>query len=217
MTSTSGCTVAVFAKAAVPGAVKTRLIPQLGAAGAARLHVALVREALQTALDAGVGRVQLWCTERDAALSGVAAELGVEVRCQCAGDLGGRMAHTFDELLPLAGRVILVGSDCPSRCVQDFEDASTQLESGCDAVLGPAEDGGYHLIALHSAQPLVFAGIDWSTPYVLEQTRDRLRALDLHWHELPMRWDVDRPDDLARLRADPQHAPLLAELNRTHR
>jgi uncharacterized protein len=209
--SDNRCVIAVFAKAAAAGNVKTRLIPQLGAAGAARLHLALVRQALQTALAARVGPVQLWCTDTDPGLAQLAAELEVELRLQCAGDLGERMAHTFRVLMPRASRVILVGSDCPSRSAQDFREAGAQLARGCDAVLGPTEDGGYHLIAFQRVQPSVFVDIDWSTAWVMEQTRARLRAAALRWHELPMRWDVDRPADLARLLADPLYAQLSAE------
>jgi glycosyltransferase A (GT-A) superfamily protein (DUF2064 family) len=82
-------------------------------------------------------------------------------------------------------------------------------------VVGPTEDGGYHLIALNRVLPPVFIDIDWSTPSVLQQTRARLRTLRLRWHELPLRWDVDRPEDLARLRADPRHAMLAAEADGT--
>jgi rSAM/selenodomain-associated transferase 1 len=215
MTSDSGCVIAVFAKAAVPGAVKTRVIPQIGASGAARLHLALVRQALQTALDAQIGRVQLWTTAADPALSDIAHRLGVDLRLQTGGDLGQRMSHTFAELLAITRSVILVGSDCPSRCAQDLREASVQLASGCEAVLGPTEDGGYHLIALNRVLPSVFIDIDWSTPAVFEQTRARLRTLAVRWHELPLRWDVDRPEDLARLRADPRHATLVAEAGGT--
>jgi hypothetical protein len=212
MTSDNACVIVVFAKAAAAGSVKTRLIPQLGAAGAARLHLALVRQALYTALAARVGRVQLWCDDADAGLAQLAMELEVELCLQCAGDLGERMAHTFRVLMPQASRVILVGSDCPSRSEQDFRDAGAQLARGSDAVLGPTEDGGYHLIGLQSVQPGLFIDIDWSTTRVMGQTRARLHAAALRWHELPMRWDVDRPADLARLLADPLYAHLSAEL-----
>jgi rSAM/selenodomain-associated transferase 1 len=215
MTSDNGCVIAVFAKAALPGAVKTRLIPQIGADGAARLHLALVRQALQTALAAQIGCVQLWSTAGDSALIDIATTLDVDLRLQAGGDLGQRMSHTFAELLARLPSAIVVGSDCPSRCAQDFRDASVQLASGCDAVLGPTEDGGYHLIALNRMMPSVFTEIDWSTPAVLEQTRARLRALRVRRHELPLRWDVDRAEDLARLRADPRYAMLAAEADGT--
>jgi len=215
MTGDSACVIAVFAKAAIAGRVKTRLIGELGADGAARLHRALVRQALQTALAADVGTVQLWRSEADTDLARIAAELDVEMQMQCTGDLGQRMAHAFGVLLPQGRRVILVGSDCPSRMQQDFRDACALLTRGSDAVLGPTEDGGYHLIALRSVHPELFAGVEWGTTSVMEQTRARLRAAALHWDELPMRWDIDRPADLARLLADPLYAQLAGELART--
>jgi uncharacterized protein len=209
MSSAEGCVVAVFAKAVAPGAVKTRLIGQLGATGAARLHVALVRQALRTALEAGVGRVELWTTQADNVLRDLATDSGIAVRLQCPGDLGQRMAHAFDELLRIAAHVILIGSDCPSRSAQDLRETAALLNRGYDAVLGPTEDGGYHLIGLNRVQPSLFTNIEWSTPSVIRHTRARLHALALRWFELPLRWDVDRPEDLARLREDSVHAALI--------
>jgi len=208
MAGGSGCEIAVFAKASVAGRTKTRLIPLLGAAGAARLHCALLQQALETALEADIGRVVLWCTADDPTLSDLATTLRVPIRRQCAGDLGQRMSHTFAEMLAQVASVILVGSDCPVRSALDFQEAGRHLASGCEAVLGPTEDGGYHLIALRSVQPALFSEIDWSTRAVIAQTRRRMRALDLRWHELAIRWDVDRPEDLARLRGDPHLAEL---------
>ena len=71
----------------------------------------------------------------------------------------------------------------------------------CDAVLAPAEDGGYPLIGLARVSSSLFEGVDWSTAAVMTQTRDRLSALGWRWRELRILWDVDRPEDLARLRA----------------
>jgi uncharacterized protein len=68
-----------------------------------------------------------------------------------------------------------------------------------DVVLGPAEDGGYFLIGARERCPDAFAGIEWSTARVLEQTRAHLRRAGLRWHELAPIWDVDEPKDLARL------------------
>jgi rSAM/selenodomain-associated transferase 1 len=210
MTGVSTCTVAVFAKAPVPGAAKTRLIPELGAVAAARLHLSLVQQALETALAADVGRVELWWTQPHAELSELAHTLNVEVRAQCSGELGSRMADSFDRLLAQAPFAILVGSDCPARSAEDFRNARAELDAQCHAVFGPTEDGGYHLIALRDFHSAVFRQIDWGTERVMQQTRSRVRALGWRWHELPMRWDVDRPADLDRLRDDAQLSGLLA-------
>jgi uncharacterized protein len=123
--------VIVFAREPRAGRVKTRLIPLLGEAGAARLHARLVKHALVTAHAARLGRVELWTTRR-----------------QRGADLGARMLHAFRQGLRRAERVILVGSDCPALRARDLRRAARWLAGGTDAVLAPAEDGGYALIAL---------------------------------------------------------------------
>ncbi len=96
--------------------------------------------------------------------------------------------------------MVLVGTDCPPLAAQDVRNALRLLQS-CDAVLAPAEDGGYPLIGLSRSSPRVFEGIAWSTPSVMRQTRAALAALGWRWRELRALWDVDRPEDLERLRA----------------
>ncbi len=195
---------AVLAKAPVPGAVKTRLIPALGAEGAAELHRRLVRHALETAVRAALGPVELCCAPDSGHpfFAQCQADLGIELTAQSAGDLGSRMSAAFARLLP-AGPAILIGADCPSLTQEDLCAAAQALAVGCEAVLTPTEDGGYALIGLGRPAPELFADMEWSTQYVMARTRERLDSLRLRWLELPMRWDVDRPEDLERLRLDP--------------
>jgi len=174
--------VVVFAREPRAGRVKTRLIPRLGEQGAARLHARLVARTLSTARAARLGRVRLW--------SG---------RHQRGADLGARMLHAFRLALRRAPRAILLGTDCPVLRPADLRRAARWLAGGADAVLAPAEDGGYALIALRRASPRLFAGIEWGGPGVMARTRERLAALGWRWRELPEVWDVDRPEDLARL------------------
>jgi uncharacterized protein len=175
--------VLVFAREARPGRVKTRLIPLLGAHGAARLHARLVRRALQTARDARLGEVALWST-----------------RWQRGADLGARMRHAFEHSLRRAPRVIVMGADAPALRPSHLRRAARWLAGGADAVLAPAEDGGYALIALRRVSPRLFDGVAWGGAQVMAQTRERLAALGWRWRELPEVWDVDRPEDIARLR-----------------
>jgi len=79
-------------------------------------------------------------------------------------------------------------------------------------VLAPAEDGGYPLIGLRRVSPRLFDGIAWGSPQVLAQTRRRLKALRWRWRELRILWDVDRPEDVARLR---RSRLLAAKVRRT--
>jgi uncharacterized protein len=174
--------VLVFAREARPGRVKTRLIPLLGAEGAARLHARLVARTLATARAARLGPVELWGSRR-----------------QRGADLGERMHHAFTVRLRRAARVILVGADCPVLRPRDLRRAARWLAGGAHAVFAPAEDGGYALIGLRRVSPALFAGVHWGGPGVMSQTRERLAALGWRWRELPELWDVDRPEDVARL------------------
>jgi hypothetical protein len=174
--------VIVFARAARAGRVKTRLIPLLGEQGAARLHARLLRRALTTALQADLGPVELWTMRR-----------------QRGADLGARMYHAFARSLRRAERVVLIGADCPVLRGRDLRKAARWLAGGADAVFAPAEDGGYALVALRRVSPRLFRGVEWGGAQVMAQTRARLSALGWRWRELPLVWDVDRPEDYRRL------------------
>jgi rSAM/selenodomain-associated transferase 1 len=121
---------------------------------------------------------------------------------QGPGDLGKRMHRAFSRLLRKHEGAILIGSDCPALRASDLRAAARALEGGADAVFAPAEDGGYALIGLRRSSPRLFAGIDWGGPTVFAQTRRRLGQLGWRWKKLRMLWDVDRPEDVARLRRE---------------
>lgn len=193
--------VQVFAKAPVPGEVKTRLIPVLGPEGATELHCRLMRHTLATAALARIGPIEVWTTGQgaDAFIQACKRLLGMQVHLQPDGDLGARMRVAAEDGLRRASQVIIVGTDCPTMSQDDLRKARDALASGDDLVLGPAEDGGYWLIGLTRCDPALFSGIAWSSSTVLEATRERLRALRWRWSELATRWDVDRPQDLTRL------------------
>jgi rSAM/selenodomain-associated transferase 1 len=201
----------VFAKAPQPGRVKTRLAPRLGKAGAARLHARLVERAVRTAAAARLGRVELHCAPRmrHPLFDSLARRHGLRLRAQGAGDLGARMQRAFERVLREADVAVLIGSDCPALRAADLRDAARALRRGADAVLAPAEDGGYALIGLRRVRKRLFDGIAWGGPRVLEQTRARLRRLRWKWIELRTVWDVDRPEDVERLARSGllRHAP----------
>lgn len=191
--------IAVFAKAPIPGEVKTRLVPLLGAEGAARLHGALVRRALATAQSARLGPLDLWCAPdvRHPFFAQCRADFGANLRRQRGADLGARMEHAFACAHGMRAALLLIGSDCPALSPARLRAAARALE-GRDAVLTPAEDGGYVLVALARPAP-IFKGIEWGGAEVMGQTRQRLEAARLHWKEMPKLWDVDRPEDYVRL------------------
>jgi rSAM/selenodomain-associated transferase 1 len=189
--------IAVFAKAPVAGAVKTRLIPLLGAEGAARLHASLARHALATAREAHPAVLQLWCSP-DAShpfFSECAACFSCELHTQQGADLGARMAHTFARHAPL----VLIGGDCPVLRPSHLVQAWHALQSN-DAVFVPAEDGGYVLVGLARPASAVFGDIEWGGVDVMRETRRRIAAAGLECAELETLWDVDRPEDYRRMK-----------------
>jgi rSAM/selenodomain-associated transferase 1 len=192
--------VAVFAKAPIAGLAKTRLVPALGARGAARLQREFTRHALQTAAAAGLGPVALWCAPESEHRFFRALRRTTNVDChvQAGGDLGERM-HAAFRAHCAQGPLLLIGTDCPALSPSNLRWAAQALCDGHDAVFGPAEDGGYVLVGLRSPQPALFTGMTWSTPTVMSETRARARALGLRVTELETLWDVDVPTDLERL------------------
>jgi len=192
--------IAVLARAPVPGAAKTRLAPRLGAEGAATLQRRLTLRTLATATGAAVGPVSLFCAPdcSHPFFDESRQRFGIPLREQCAGDVGARMLHACATLLHDHGRVLLVGTDCPALTPDRLAQAAALLDEH-EAVVWPVEDGGYVLIALRRAAPELFAGVDWGTPQVMAQTRERLRQLGWRWAEPAPLWDVDRPEDYDRL------------------
>ena len=203
--------VLVFAKAPIPGGVKTRLAPILGAEGAARLYRRMARQCLETAIAAGIGPVELWCAPDPTHpwFASLAARYGLRLVPQRGRDLGERMHTALAEALQRHRHAVLIGTDCPALCPEDLRAARDGLDGAMDAVFGPVEDGGYALVALRQVAAALFEDIAWSTAGVMAVTRERLRALEWRWAELPLRWDVDQPEDLRRLRQDPRLAHLL--------
>ncbi|HEV2955228.1 MAG TPA: TIGR04282 family arsenosugar biosynthesis glycosyltransferase [Xanthobacteraceae bacterium] len=190
---------AILAKAPVSGEVKTRLIPALGAAGAAALHARLIERTVETACAAAIGPVTLWMTPAapHACFTALSLRYPIGLAAQPDGDLGARMlapAQAAD------GPTIVIGTDCPALTPAHLREAADALRAS-DVVVIPAEDGGYVLIGTRRPQPNLFAGMTWSTDQVMAQTRRRLAQHGMTWRELPPLWDVDRPGDLARLRA----------------
>jgi len=196
------CAIIVFAKDPVPGHAKTRLISALGADGAARLALRMLRETLSSAVAAGTGPVELCCTpdQGGVVLREEAARHGVELNAQGEGALGERMYRALARQLALHPRAILIGTDCPSLRPEVLQHAANLLRSK-QAVFAPACDGGYVLVGLSRPIPALFQDIPWSTPAVMERTRERIARLGIPVAELPMMHDVDEAQDLVHVPA----------------
>jgi rSAM/selenodomain-associated transferase 1 len=198
----SPVSIAVLAKAPVPGFANTRLIPAIGAHAAAVLQERMTERTVATALEANVGPVTLWGAPdagHDTFLKMVVHH-PITLRPQPHGDLGARMLAATSVA---AGPVLVIGTDCPALTAVHLRGAARALrDEGADVVLIPAEDGGYVLIGTRAPYPQIFSGIAWSTPRVLPETRTRVIAQRLRLAELPPLWDVDTEKDLARMERD---------------
>jgi uncharacterized protein len=214
VTPRPGCLVVVLAKNPAPGQVKTRLIPVLGAQGAAEIHRRMVRHTLSTAVAAFPGQVELWVTpdRNDPFFAGCAAKFGVTLEEQSTGDLGRKMQHAIEAGLTRARSVLLTGTDCPMLSASYLHAASAALVAGNDVVLGPTEDGGYALLGVRRPCPAIFSGVSWGSRAVLSETRLRLAEAGLRWQEMPLLWDVDVPEDVARVAADQRLRRLVEDL-----
>ena len=193
--------VIVLAKAPVPGLAKTRLAPALGADGAAALAARMLEHTVGQAVAAGLGPVEV-CATPDAGhplFAHLAREHGVRLSAQGSGDLGQRMQRAFERTLAPGRPALLIGTDTPALDAAALRRAAAAL-GGKDAVFVPALDGGYVLVGLHRADTRCFGGVTWSTPQVMQETRDRLAAAGLSWVELSPLADIDEPADL-------QHVP----------
>lgn len=191
--------IGVFAKSPQPGRTKTRLAGRLGNDGAARLQQQLMTLALQRACSLPEASVVLWIDgEMDHAfVLQCAREFAVAVEPQRGKDLGIRMHNAFAVMLEQNDRALIVGTDCPAQQPSDLAAAFVALDNA-DAVVQPAEDGGYVLIGLSRLQPALFIDVPWGSERVLAVTRERAADAGIALAELPASWDLDRPADYDR-------------------
>jgi rSAM/selenodomain-associated transferase 1 len=194
--------VLVFARAPEPGQAKTRLVPLLGAAGAARLQARLTEHALFTAQRANIGPIELWCApdRRHPFFSDCAQRLALALRDQSGASLGARMRFAFDRALPNHDSALVIGTDAPVLTPGHLQAAAAALlRDECDALVHPAEDGGYVLLGLRRPCPEAFMDVDWGSERVFAQTMARLEAAGRRVQVRETLWDVDLPSDFVRL------------------
>jgi uncharacterized protein len=189
----------VFTRYPIPGKTKTRLIPALGAAGAANLHRQMTEHTLAQVRQLRADGVAIEIHYAGATADRELADwLGADLiyRSQGDGELGERMALSIETALQAGhDRVIIIGTDCPGLTTDILQLAFEQLQD-CDLVLGPAIDGGYYLIGLRRFMPELFVGISWGTSAVRQQTIEIATKLGLSMGNLPLLADIDRPEDL---------------------
>ncbi|MGB3570946.1 MAG: TIGR04282 family arsenosugar biosynthesis glycosyltransferase [Phormidesmis sp.] len=185
----------LFLRYPMPGSTKTRLIPALGAQGAASLQRQMAEYLLSQVLSPNW---QLQICFTGSCLDSVQNWLGerFSYKAQVRGELGRRLQDAFQQEFESGyERVVVIGADCPDVNLRHIEQAFQRLRSH-DLVLGPAQDGGYYLIGLRYPHTAIFDDIDWGTSLVFQQTCTKAWRLGLSMAELEILSDVDRPEDL---------------------
>lgn len=186
----------LFTKPAREGRVKTRLIGDLTPGQAAALHAAFLEDVLDRLRGGDFELTLAWALDPEDPIPGPRPGIRQE-----GDDLGERLYRALSAASREADSVMALGSDHPTVSLSTIHRAFEAVERRSPVAIGPAEDGGYYLIALRSGavHRRIFEDIDWSTERVLEQTLERCRELGLDVERLPLAMDVDTPDDLRRL------------------
>lgn len=194
--------IAVFAREPLLGQVKSRLASEIGDEAALAVYRAMLARLGAMLSQAQIAEWDLWVTSNSSHQDFVSICNKKNIYLQSGKDLGARMAGTIEQTLQdrQVDNVVVIGTDCPALTPDYLREACSALESGVDVVLGPAEDGGYVLIGMGRAIPAVFEGIPWGSDRVLQRTLEALETNGLSYRLLDRLWDVDRPEDLARLR-----------------
>ena len=199
----AGPALLIFAKEPTPGSVKTRLAAAIGAARAAQVYRELTALTLAHAVAARsagvVDRIELWCAPSAASpyFRGMARKTGASLHAQVVATWAQDGACDRRRADPRRrGTARRHRLPAPRR---RSTRACGRAVAGHDAVLGPAEDGGYVLVG--ARRPLPFAAVRWSSPHALTDTTAGFGRAGIRWAALPVLWDVDEPADLARFEA----------------
>jgi rSAM/selenodomain-associated transferase 1 len=190
----------IFAKAPQPGFAKTRLIPALGAEGAATLARQMLLHTLQEAITAKVGTVELCVTPtiHDLVWHNIPLPSGIEISEQGQGDLGARLARASERAQMRGESVLLIGTDCVEMSADLLRDAAISLHQ-YDTVIHCTVDGGYALLGLKKFSHFLFSNMPWSTDVVATMTLNRIGQLGWLVRVGAMLHDVDGPQDLKYL------------------
>ena len=186
----------LFVRDPVLGKVKTRLAVSIGDEQALRVYKLLLNHTRTIT-------VGLNCTKyvyyADSVISVDLWDKGNFIKAvQSGNDLGERMLHAFQSAFDDGyKKVVIIGSDCFQLSTELIISAFDVLNH-YDAVIGPAEDGGYYLLGLKKLVPAIFKDKTWSTNSVCRDTIKDIESMNLSYKLLPILNDVDEAADLER-------------------
>lgn len=192
----------LFARKPVPGATKTRLMPEYDALQAAAVAETLIRETARLARAHWRGPIELsvWPDTGHALFDELCSRYGFALTRQAPGDLGRKMQAALSRWTARGIPAAVMGCDVPHLPPAVLIRANRLLRRR-RAVLGPARDGGYYLIGLPRVFPLLFRGMPWGSDALLSKTLRVARSANLRFTLLPAFHDIDTADDLRRVSA----------------
>jgi len=194
----------IFTRYPEPGTTKTRMIPALGAGGAADLQRWMTDHLVAKVKPL----IEQWSLTVEVRFEGGSERLMREwlgpsfsYRHQGRGDIGRRMQRALEDGFQEGyTSIVIIGSDVPDISSAIIHRAFEELQKN-SLVLGPAGDGGYYLIGMQKvnedqAYPELFEAINWGTSEVLSQTIAAAHQIGIGYALLDTLKDVDRPADL---------------------
>lgn len=187
----------IFAKAPVPGEVKTRLLPDLTKDEAARLYEAFIRDMLKSTSRIDADRF-IFCypSIEDLFFQKIAKDNDIRLMEQKGGDLGERMRNAMSLIFKEGYKnVIIIGTDSPSLPMLYIEEGFKGL-TNYPVVIGPSNDGGYYLVGARDSAPPIFDGIPWGTKRVFRMTLEKGVRQRIDLYILPFWYDIDTVEDL---------------------
>ena len=193
----------IFAKAPIPGYAKTRLISELGEQGAADVHATLCKRTIEKSNSPQDWDTLLWCAPDQELefFQDLKNTYSLDLFKQPEGDLGQKMLYAFEQVLARYDQAVIIGTDCPVMEAARVRQAFAALSEGVAAVAHPAEDGGYVLLGLSEAKPIVFKEINWGSSDVWSRTKQNMEREGLSYKALEVMWDVDDAEDFRRYQA----------------
>lgn len=195
----------IFAKAPVPGEVKTRLQPHLSPEECASIHASFIKDTIMLAKRVKGAAIFLACHPgvENPFFQKLSEDFDIRLMTQNGKDLGERMSNAIKRGLEMGyKRVVVIGSDSPDL-PPEYIKAGFEMLDSTDMAVGPARDGGYYLIGGRRELP-VFDGIPWSSDKVFELTLEKAGRYGITFSVLEKWYDIDTWEDLQRFRATKQ-------------
>ena len=196
----------IFAKTPLPGQVKTRIARVKGKAIAQRLAKTFISNTLAKVNRVDIRRhfseIVLWFTPSSRHPVFLRSKISQSIRYkqQVGADLGLRMHHAIRQALKTHKFAVVIGTDCPSLNSNYIAESLTMLAEGNDVVFGPADDGGYVLIATRVVNAQLFRNIHWGGSRVLSKSLETCRRLGFRSRCLDTLVDIDRVEDMFTLK-----------------